>query len=407
MTRTRWSGWAIAYGEARGHALVAAIVLWTGAAIVTFASPGNRNLADHLKGEDFVQIYTLAHIAFEGDYPTLDRQQQFYDRQVSLVPASAGNHYLPVYPPTAALIFRPFASLPYGAALAVWTLVTIAGYTWVVRCAWLPVRSVLPDSGFVIRGAAAFPPFYLLVIYGQTTLVPLLAFFLCWAGIRRGSPIAAGLALGLLTVKPQFAIVITASLLFGANWRVLSGLALSTAIQIIGVAWILGTQAIWAYARTMSELPRVEHLLEPDRWRMHSIRTLTRMVPGQAGDVIWAIASVCVLLAAVRTWRSSAPLGARFGLVILATVLVNPHLFAYDAVVLVLPILWVGAWLKDVRSAQQPMFWQCVYLLCVLMLIPTALFMRVQMSVIVMLWLFWRIYLELNVKPVEQTSMAH
>jgi hypothetical protein len=43
----------------------------------------------------------------------------------------------------------------------------------------------------------------------------------------------------------------------------------------------------------------------------------------------------------------------------------------------------------------------------VLMLIPTALFMRVQMSVIVMLWLFWRIYLELNVKPVEQTSMAH
>jgi alpha-1,2-mannosyltransferase len=398
--------WAISYREARGHALVAAIILWTGAAVATFASPGDRNLADHLKGEDFVQIYTLTHIAFEGEYPTPGRRQQFYDRQVSLVPASAGDHYLPVYPPTAALIFHPLAALPYATALAVWTLVTIAGYACVVRGAWLPFRSIFPDVGFVVRAAAVFPPFFLLVLYGQTTLLPLLTFFLAWVALRAGHPIASGLALGLLTVKPQFALVIGPALLFGGNWRVLLGLLISVGAQMIAVTGTIGIQAVSAYARTISELRDIEHLLEPDGWRMHSIRTLTRLVPGPPGDLIWAAASVWIVIAAVRIWRGAFPLTARLGVVILATVLVNPHLFGYDAVILVMPVIWLGAWLDEVRSPQKMMYWQSVYFLCLLLLVPTALLIPVQMSVVVMLWLFWRISRELRLAPAKQTSVA-
>lgn len=402
----RRSSWAISYREARVHALVAAIILWTGAAIVTFGSAGDRNLADHLKGEDFLQIYTLAHVAFEGDYPTPARREQFHERQVALVPASAPDHYLPVYPPTAALVFRPFAALSYSAALAVWTLITIAGYAWVVRGAWLPVRSILPDAGFVARAAAAFPPFYLLVLYGQMTLLPLLAFFLAWLALNRNHPIAAGLALGLLSVKPQFGLMIGVALLFGGNWRVLLGLLISAALQLGVVAGVLGLQAIQAYARTISELPGIEYLLEPDGWRMHSIRTLTRLVPGHAGDLIWAAGSAWIAITAVRVWRGTAPLGPRFGFVVLATVLVNPHLFGYDAVVLVLPVTWLGAWLEEVESPARTAFWQSVYLLCVLLLLPTAIFMPLQLSVVVMLWLFWRIGRELTARTTAPRSVV-
>ena len=60
------SGWALGYRRARAHSIVVASVLWTTLAVMTFATPGIRNLTNHLKGEDFIQIYTLAHSAFEG-----------------------------------------------------------------------------------------------------------------------------------------------------------------------------------------------------------------------------------------------------------------------------------------------------------------------------------------------------
>ena len=396
--------WKIRYQEARTHALIGALVLWAGAAIATFGSTGDRNLVDHLKGEDFIQIYTLAHAAFEGEYPTLESRDGFYNRQVELVPASRGDLYLPVYPPTAALVFRPLAAFSYRGALAIWTLLTITGYGCIVWGAWRPVRSTLPDTGFVWRAAIVFPPFFLLVLFGQTTLLPLAAFFLAWAALRAGRPIAAGMSLGLLAVKPQFGLVVGVVLLCGGNWRVLLGLMLSLIIQIAGVTWSMGSEAISGYARTMSELPRIEYLLEPDGWRMHSVRTLTRLIPGVGGDIVWASASLWIVITAVRVWRSGTPLGPKFGVLLFATVLVNPHLFGYDAVVLAPAIIWLGAWLEQVGSPARASYWQSIYLLSVLFLVPTALLIRVQMSVVVMLWLFWRISRELNVTPVAQST---
>lgn len=376
--------------EARNHALIVALILWSGAAIVTFSTSGPRNLVDHLKGEDFVQIYTLAHAAFEGAYPTLQTQQEFYARQVELVPASAQDRYLPVYPPTAALIFRPFAYLPYSTAVLGWIVVTILGYATV---AWGASRLVnlSRDRGFLLRAAAAFPPFFLLVLYGQTTLIPLLAFALSWLALRARRPLLAGLALGLLSVKPQFALPIGIVLAGGMNGWILLGLGLSVGVQLAAVAWVMGPQALTAYAGTVSGLSAVEHLLEPDPWRMHSMRALTRLIADPAGDIAWVIGGLIVLMIAVRIWRSDAPVDARYGLVVIATVLVNPHLFAYDAVVLILPFLWLGGWLASIGDRFEVPFWQGVYLFCVLILLPTAAVIFVQASVLVLLWLFWRV----------------
>jgi hypothetical protein len=90
-------------------------------------------------------------------------------------------------------------------------------------------------------------------------------------------------------------------------------------------------------------------------------------------------------------------------MVLLATVLVNPHLFGYDAVILVLPILWFGGWLEKVRSPRAQDFWQAVYLLSVLFLLPTAAIIPFQASVVVMLWVFWRMYQELAAEPQPST----
>jgi hypothetical protein len=398
--------WGVGYREARVHAQLAAVILWTGAAISILASPGDRDLVNQLKGADFVQIYTLAHVAFEGPYPTLSTRESFNRRQVELVPASSGDEFLPVYPPTAALIFRPAAAFSYRTATLFWAIITILGYAVVVWAAWRPFRHVLPDRRFLLAAAIAFPPFLSLVLHGQTTLFPLLAFFLAWLALASGRPFAAGLALGLLSIKPQFALVMLPALLAGGEGRVLLGLLVSSAMQAAAVVATMGTQAFYAYFRTMRGLPAVEHLLEPDSWRMHSLRTLTRLVPDPAGDLVWIAASIMVIAATVRVWRSAAPLEARLGLVVIATVLVSPHLFGYDAVVLALPFIWLGGWVESNNAFFRERYWQAVYACSAFLLLPTARFLYVQASVVVLLWIFWKLSAHATATGCESISDA-
>jgi hypothetical protein len=75
---------------------------------------------------------------------------------------------------------------------------------------------------------------------------------------------------------------------------------------------------------------------------------------------------------------------------ILASVLVNPHLIIYDAAILVLPLLWLGAYLleRGTRRASKT-YWTLVYWLAVALLLPTAAIIRLQISVFLMLSLLY------------------
>ena len=378
------------YQEARTHAFIAACLMWAGA-LVLLATPGDRYPTGDLKGADFVQVYTLARLAFEGEYPRLEHVERMHARQVELVPASATEYYLPVYPPQAALLFAPFTQLPYRAAVYVWALLLIAVYAAVVSSTWRSVRAVFPDRSFVAVAAAAFPPFWLLVLFGQTTIIPMAGFFLAWVALKANRPFLAGLAVGLLSVKPQFAILLTIVFVLNAQWRILLGGACSIVIQLSAVVGTLGFQALPAYFDTIRRMRQIEEFLEPDAWRMHSVRTITNLVPGNAGHVLWFALCAAVIGIVVWVWRTRSALTTRFGMLLLGTVLINPHLFVYDAAVLVMPLLWLGAMVERERPGWRAAYWHAVYLLFVSYLFPTARLLYVQCSVLVLLWMFWRV----------------
>jgi hypothetical protein len=70
-------------------------------------------------------------------------------------------------------------------------------------------------------------------------------------------------------------------------------------------------------------------------------------------------------------------------------VLVSPHLTIYDATVLVLPLLWLGGWVEtEARPDLVAAFWPMVYWLFVAFFLPAALFIRVQISVLLLGWMF-------------------
>jgi hypothetical protein len=78
----------------------------------------------------------------------------------------------------------------------------------------------------------------------------------------------------------------------------------------------------------------------------------------------------------------------RLGIVILASLLVNPHVIVYDVTLLALPLLWFGAYvLEPGRHAHAATFGSMVYWLFVTLFIPTAAVIGVQLSVPIVLGL--------------------
>src|SRR5262245_37056324 len=121
------------YREARGHAIVLASILWLAAAVIIVAGPGRRDLLGHLKGADFVHFYTLGRIALNGPIAALYDGPLQHQWQSQWVPESETDSFVPVYPPQTALLFAPFAWLPYGVAALIWAAVTVLVYALAMR----------------------------------------------------------------------------------------------------------------------------------------------------------------------------------------------------------------------------------------------------------------------------------
>ena len=370
--------------EARVQAVLLALVAWS---ILAFSltGPGERSRFGPLKWADFAHFYTLGHIARFGPADALYDSVAQHAVQVSLIPESAGDSFRIAYPPLTAFFFAPFSRLPYVAAGALWAAISIALLLGIVTI--IGRRSRLrTDWPLVYAVVLAFPPTWELVGYGQTTIVPILAFALAWIALDLKRPLLAGVALGALSVKPQFGIVVAVVALACSEWRLIAGACISVAVQVLLSAILFGWGVVASYAGTVLTVATTAMDVEASPHMQHSLRVLFGLLPGYVGLVLLVLTSAAVVVAVVRIWRTSADSRTRMGTLVLASVLVNPHLYVYDASLLILAGLWLG----EAFSADSHWFWRRAYLLTLLVLVPTAALVRIQLSVVAMLELFYQ-----------------
>jgi len=373
------------------HATLAALLMWIVAAVIAFAGSGYRSVFGPLKGSDFIQFYTLGHLDEQTAPTTLYNPDAFHRLQAQLVPESDAEHYLIVYPPHVAILFRPLAGLTYGRAALAWAAVLAALYAACLWLVWRPFRAVLRDWRLLIAAAAAFPPFWFLVLHGQTTIVPLVAFCLGWLALEHRRPFWAGMALGLLLLKPQFALVLVALTLMCGEWAMLAGAIVCVSLQVTATAALLGTSVLWDYAALVTRFPQLRDSLAPRPEQMHSITAVTDRLPGDWGTMAWALLSALVIFRTIQVWRSSAPVAVRMGILVLASVLVNPHVFTYDATVLAPALIWFAGWAHGesrARLSTSAVFAPVVYALYLTLFFPTATTLPIQASVLVLGGLF-------------------
>jgi hypothetical protein len=378
----------------RAHGLLLALTIWA-FYIWTIATPTLRDRNGNLKGTDFLHFYTLGSLAIAhrgGELYDMDAQSALAALRV---PNAAGIRYVPVYPPQVSLVFAPLAHLSYGWALALWWLCTAAIYGACCYWIWRVCPNLRDFGGTVAIVAIAFPAFFHLIAWGQTSALALACFTVGFLLLRDEREFAAGLALGCLIFKPQLGL--SAGLLFiiVGRWRLLAGSALSAVAQIAAGVAYYGVDPFLSWLRTLLHVPALLSSFEPRPYQTHCLRTFWSMLVPWSGVafVFYVVSAIVVLAGTIAIWKRQEPLPLKYSALLLATVLVSPHLTVYDLVILAPAILLLTDWFISHPSAPQGTG-TLIYLVCALPLLgPGTRWTHIQLSVIAMaalLYLLWR-----------------
>jgi hypothetical protein len=197
--------------------------------------------------------------------------------------------------------------------------------------------------------ALAFVPFLQLVAHGQVSALVLVCFCLAWLALRDGSWWLAGLALGSLCFKPQFLTAAVLAVLVTRELRVAAGAIVGAAIQFVAVSLALGPSIWSAYLDKVRVIVGTPEAFEPKPWQMHNLKGFWLLLFGetQLATGAWLLSAAAVtgviLLIGLRT-RSA---DLRTAVVVIGTVLLNPHLYIYDLVILLVSIAALSRWLFD------------------------------------------------------------
>lgn len=285
---------------------------------------------------DFLNLYTGASMALRGDFAhlhspaaQLERERRFVPDLPVLVPF--------VRPPFYALLLAPLALLPYGTAFWVWlvfqSLLLFGCWAWAFF-RWGP-------DALIFGGL--FLPTALGIASGQDCVVLLVIVIATYSLSEKGHPLGSGLALGLGLIKFHLFLLWPVALIVQKRWRMLLGACIALTAELavsLGLSGLTGLRAYFDLLRNKN----IERL-SPSPELMINVHSLVLNISlawnlGISSLVVPAcfIALVAVLVIAA-SWR--APLWRWIAAASLGSLLVPPHVYGYDAALLLLP-LWLA-----------------------------------------------------------------
>jgi alpha-1,2-mannosyltransferase len=314
---------------------------WIIAGLLT--NPGLTDLMGKPLGSDFVAFYAASKLVLAGDPAGIYAIAKLHPLEQAVIGADVGLRPWH-YPPSFLLMVFPLALFPYGAAFALWILPAWYGSG---RLVGRLAPHLLTPWLFL-----AFPPAITNLFYGQNGF---LSTVLLGGGLLLvdGRPWFGGLCLGLLSYKPQLAMLIPVALVAGRNWRALGGAAVSA----IGLALIsLLVLGVAPWQAFVHNLPYATEILKynAEYWsKMPTVFAAARLLgAGLPLTEALQVAMALVAIAAVAwIWWKRLPLPFRASVLALAIFLAAPFAFEYDLALLALPFAWLG-W-EEVKTGRR------------------------------------------------------
>ncbi|HUS16743.1 MAG TPA: glycosyltransferase family 87 protein [Chloroflexia bacterium] len=254
-----------------------------------------------------------------------------------------------VNPPWFALALLPLAGLPVGAGFLLWLTTCL---TMVVAAAGLLVHWARPPRMVAVvfmLAVFSFVPFWRTMLIGQTSALVLFGLAAAVVCLARRQDRRAGLALALVSVKPQLIILPLLALVAQRRWRALATVsAAGVGLLLVGLPFT-GVAAFGDYLALLRgpDYPAYENLPQMQSWRALVEGTLG--LQGSAAILLNAAGMLAALVAVAWAWRSapSGPPAAgptpppdwdlRMALTLLLTPLFTPHLHVHDLLIWLVP----------------------------------------------------------------------
>ena len=305
--------------------LLAATILGYAALLAT--SHGTLDIMGRPLGTDFSDVYAAGRMALDGHAAAAWDWRAHYAVQQAIHRSATVPFYGWHYPPPFLLLATLLALLPYAAALGLWQGTTLAMATGVAR-------AIVPGRGTTLAVLAA-PVSFLCLGHGQNAFLTasLLGGGLYWLDRK---PWHAGLLLGALVYKPQFAVLLPVVLIAAGNRRAFAGAALSS-LGIVALTLAIWGWPVWEAFRA-SLAPTRTIVIEQGATGWEKIVTTFAAVralglPIPLGYVAQALSTALSLIGAglAARYASGAVRGAA---VCAAALLSTPYALDYDLVIL-------------------------------------------------------------------------
>ena len=293
-------------------------------------------------GRDFINYWSGARLLLQGRIRDIFQQDAYVRALTSWWGPGLAVHSFS-YPPSILPLIIWLGALPYGLALALWSLV---GFAALYAAAWPYSRR--PSTALLILVS---PAVAVCLDVGQNGLI---TSALLIGGLRLTDrrPWLGGALIGLVTFKPQLGLLIPLALLASGRWKGICGAAISALVLAAAGTLLAGAQGWTLYLTKTLAYQKV--LLEQSggAW---SVMTPSPFVAGLnaglphawAWIVQGAISLACALAVILRFRRVRHEGRAIDGMDILlltaAGFLAAPYSFNYDMPGLVLAMAVAGA----------------------------------------------------------------
>lgn len=286
-------------------------------------------------GGDFVAFWAAGRLALDG------RAAEAFDHPVFFAAQDAaiqGNHahFLWNYPPSYQLWMAPLALLDPIPACLLWWGVTIPLYL-------AALFAVLPRWETVLVGLATSAAL-LNLAHGQNGFLLTGIFVLGLSALLGGRQVLGGAVLGMLTVKPHYAVLVPFALASARLWPALGAFVASTAAWLLLAIGVLGAHVFTAF---VANLALVRSAMAGATFPYGKLVSphVTALTLGAPPAVAGAL-QLGIALAAVGTvlWAWRRPSDHAAAVLLAATPLISPYFYDYDL------LLWSGAAVFAVRS---------------------------------------------------------
>jgi hypothetical protein len=275
---------------------------------------------------DFLNLYTGGRLALEGRFHVLhdpDVQLEYERRMVPDLP-----QLVPfVRPVFYAIALAPMAAMPYHVAYIVWTISQVALLLACWIWAW---RRFGPDA---LIFAALSLPAPLGIASGQDCVVMLALLVIAFELGERGHAASSGVVLALMLFKFHLVLLWPLALLVQRRWRMLGGYCATAAILTF-ITIALGGIADARLYIALLQNKSLDHLApSPELMISYQGFFANLGIESKWAAGLFIAIVIAVLAVSLRNGR------ALFILTPVAALLIAPHVYGYDAALLLVPLL--------------------------------------------------------------------